>query len=118
MDSHSSSASHSHASGSSYRFNVHLTSQELEELRRPITDTPHFPFTAIEDVETQIPDFNASSEPATIGHIPTSSPEVTTSSKPAKSEVWKYFDKIMVDGARKAKCKICPNVIYAFPQGT
>ena len=118
MDSHSSSASRSHASGSASRFNVHLTSQELEALRRPLTDTPHFPFTAIEDVETQNPDFYASSEPATIGHIPASSPEVSTSTKPSKSEVWKYFDKITVDGARKAKCKICPNVIYAFPQST
>ena len=73
-----------------------------------MSDTPQISF-------TQFTDFNASSDISTTPHhITISSPEVSNTSTILKFRVWKYFDKVTVDGARMAQCKLYPDVSYAF----
>ena len=52
--------------------------------------------------------------PSIIPHISINSPEVSTTSANLKFKVCKYFDKLTVDRARRAQCKLCPNVSYIF----
>ena len=51
---------------------------------------------------TQSSDFNAFYESTTITHIHTSSPKVSIIATNLKSEIYKYFNKVTVDGDRKA----------------
>ena len=110
MDTNSSSVGPSQASSSTFHGPFSLSNEHWEALNLPMSDTPQIPF-------TQFTDFNASSDiPTTPHHILISSPEVSTTSTTLKFGVWKYFDKVIVDGVRMAQCKLCPDVSYAFPK--
>lgn len=110
MDRSSSSAGSSRPSGSRFHGNLSLTNEEWDALHRPLTEPPQLPMTNIEDLEIQTTD---------IPTAPSSSVPISqeTTSKAKASEAWIYFDKIEVDGVRKAKCKQCSK-IYSFPKGS
>src|SRR3954464_15860246 len=109
-----SSAGSSHAYGSLHPSisPLGLTQEEWDDLARPLAESQPTTFSQ-EDFEpsTNVQETQPSSE------IPSSSagPSTARNTSKSKSKVWKYFDKVEVDGVRKDKCKICPNVTYAFP---
>ena len=114
----SSSAGSSHAYGSLPPTSLSalgFTEEQWEEIARPLAESqqPSFseevvPSTNMQETETQ-----PSSE------IPSSStgPSIAKNTSKSKSNVWNYFDKVMINGDRKAKCKLCANITYAFPVG-
>ena len=72
-----------------------------------LADTPQISF-------TQSSDFNFSLRICHCHYIPASSLEVLTITTNLKFEVWKYFNKIIVDGVKRAQCKLCTDISYAF----
>ena len=78
-----------------------------------LDDTPQIPFTQL----TPCIDFNTSFDISSIvPYIPIISPKVSTTFTTLKSGVWKYFDKLTVNGVRRDQCKLCPDVSYSFPK--
>jgi len=107
MDANSSSAGYSQASDSRFRG---FSNEQWEALNLPLNDTPQISF-------KQYIDFSASSDiPSTVPYIAISSLEVSTTSTNLRSGVWKYFDKVTVDRVRRAQCKLCSDISYAFPK--
>ena len=109
MDANSSSADPNQASSSRYHGSFSLSNEQWEALNLPLADTLQISL-------TQCIYFNAFSEPNATPHILISSLEVSTISTNLKFEVWKYFDKVIVDGVRRVQYKLCQNVSYAFPK--
>ena len=108
MDVNSSSAGPNQASDYTFHGTFSLSNKQWEALNLPLSDTPQISF-------TQFTDFNTSSDiPITPHRIPISSPEVPNISTTLKVGVWKYSDKVTVDGGKRVKCKLCPDVSYVF----
>ena len=78
-----------------------------------LSDTPILPFT---QTETPSTDFIFSSEPPS--NPPFASTAEVASMEDGKSEVWNFFEKETVNRVRKAICKICPDISYAFPKNS
>jgi len=97
MDLNSSSAGASQTSGFKYYDSFSLNNEQWETLNLPLSDTLQILF-------TQYTYFNVSSESRTISHKLINFPEVSTISTNLKSWVWKYFDKVIVYGAKRAQC--------------
>ena len=77
----------------------------------PLDGTPQISYTQL----TRCTDFNASSDvPSTVPHILINSAEVSITSTTSKYGLWKYFDKLTANGARRAQCTLCPDVSYSF----
>ena len=95
-----------------YHGSFNLSKEEREALNLPLTEnSTYFIHTIVK--------FNTSSEPGTTTtQIHVNSPEVSTTSTNLKFEVWKYFNKIIVDGVRRAQCKLFPDISYAFLKNT
>ena len=75
----------------------------------PLADTLQISF-------TQYTDFSVSSELITTLHILISSSEISNTSTNFKFGVRKYFNKVIVDGTKRAQYKLCSDISYTFPK--